>query len=172
MDTLDAALGWIARAMKLIAAVLLFSLSIFILIEVLARAVNVPITGLKEIVANSIVLIAFFQLPYTVRIGGMLRAEVIESLVGPKTSDALLRIAYLLGAILFGLVAYAGWEPMIRAWATGEYEGEGGLRVVTYPVRIAIVFCSALGALNFLLLVFRRSPVLDEEPVAAQLTHV
>lgn len=158
MDILDRVLDLIARTMKIVAAVLLFMLSIFILVEVLARSVNIPITGLKEIVANSIVIIAFLQLPYTIRIGGMLRAEVMESLIGPRSAEFILRIAYVLGALLFGLVAYAGWTPMLRAWASGEYEGEGGFRVVTYPVRIIIVLGGALGALNFLMLALRGAP--------------
>jgi TRAP-type C4-dicarboxylate transport system permease small subunit len=161
MDILDRVLDLIAKTMKIIAAVLLFMLSIFILVEVLARAVNIPITGLKEIVANSIVIIAFLQLPYTIRIGGMLRAGVIESLIGPRSAEVILRLAYVLGAVLFGLVAYAGWTPMLRAWASGEYEGEGGFRVVTYPVRIIIVLGGVLGALNFLMLAIRGAPPLE-----------
>ncbi|MHB2168758.1 TRAP transporter small permease subunit [Alsobacter sp. R-9] len=152
MRMLDGVLDWIARTMKLVAAVWLFMLSIFILVEVLARLANISMAGLKEVIANSIVVIAFLQLPYTVRIGGMLRAEIIDDFVPATVAIFLRRLAFVLGALLFAAVAYAGWTPMMRAWATGEYEGEGGFRVVTYPVRTAIVVCSALGALNFLML--------------------
>lgn len=166
MKTIDAILGWIARAMKIIAALWLFSLSLFILIEVVARnLLNIPIIGLKEIIANSIVIIAFLQLPYTVRIRAMLRADLIDNFVGPKAAGYLERFAFLLGALLFATVAYAGWGPMVRAWASLEYEGEGGLRVPTYPVRTIIVLCGALGAVNFLLLAL-RGPNFEEEAKA------
>jgi hypothetical protein len=52
---------------------------------------------------------------------------------------------------------------MLRAWESLEYEGEGGLRVPTYPVRTIIVFCGALGALNFLALAI-LGPRDDGEP--------
>jgi len=158
-------MGRIARTLKLIAAVWLFALSIFILTEVIARLINVNVAGLKEVIANSIVVIAFLQLPYTVRIAGMLRAEVIDELVSHKTALTLKKLGYFLSAILFAAVAYAGWAPMLRAWASGEYEGEGGFRVVTYPVRTVIVFCSALGAINFLLLALGLSK--EENTTAA-----
>lgn len=162
MDSVNGALGVVAKGMKLIAAIWIMLLSIFILIEVVARGVfNIPIIGLKEVVANSIVIIAFLQLPYTVRIGGMLRAEVLDSVLPGSVTRLLTRLAFLLGACLFAAVAYAGWGPMLRAWASGEYEGEGGFRVPTYPVRTVIVFGSALGAINFLIIALR--PDLLEE---------
>lgn len=156
MQMIDKILGWIAQTMKLIAALWLFSLSLFILVEVVARNIlNIPIIGLKEIVANSIVIIAFLQLPYTVRIRAMLRADMINNFMSARGADYLERFAFLLGAVLFAAVAYAGWGPMMRAWASLEYEGEGGFRVPVYPVRTIIVLCGALGALNFLLLALR-----------------
>ncbi len=169
MSQLDHILDRIAQAMKLIAAVWLFLLSVFILIEVVARGVlNIPIIGLKEIVANSIVIIAFLQLPYTVRIRGMLRADLIDNLLGPNLAGYFERAAFLLGAILFAAVAYSGWTPMLRAWASLEYEGEGGMRVPTYPVRTIIVLGGALGAVNFLMLALRgpRPDEAAEPPVA------
>lgn len=168
MQKIDSIMETIARAMKLVAALWIFSLSLFILVEVLARGVfNIPIVGLKEIIANSIVIIAFLQLPYTVRIRAMLRADIIDNIVGPKAAGYMERFSFLLGAILFATVAYAGWEPMLRAWASLEYEGEGGMRVPTYPVRTVIVICGALGAVNFLLLAL-RGPNPDEEARAGE----
>jgi TRAP-type C4-dicarboxylate transport system permease small subunit len=169
MVWVDMFLDRIARGMKLVAAVWLFALSIFILIEVVARGVlDIPIVGLKEVVANSIVIIAFLQLPYTVRIRAMLRADIIDGVVGERAAGYMQRVAFLLGAILFAAVAYAGWEPMLRAWATLEYEGEGGFRVPTYPVRTMIVIGGALGAVNFLLLAIRGVP---DDAVPASSMH-
>lgn len=163
MHKIDSIMDVVARGMKLVAALWLFSLSLFILTEVVARGIlNIPIVGLKEIIANSIVIIAFLQLPYTVRIRAMLRADIIDNIVGPKAAGYMERGSFLLGAFLFGAVAYAGWEPMLRAWESLEYEGEGGFRVPTYPVRTVIVFCGALGAVNFLLLAL-RGPRADGE---------
>jgi TRAP-type C4-dicarboxylate transport system permease small subunit len=164
MKAIDVILDWTARALKLVAAVWLFSLSLFILIEVLARNIfNIPIIGLKEIVANSIVIIAFLQLPYTVRIRAMLRADLIDKVIGERASGYMERFSFLLGALLFGAVTYAGWTPMMRAWASLEFEGEGGFRVPVYPFRTVIVFCGALGTINFLMLAL-RGPVEQPQP--------
>lgn len=153
---IDSASDKVSRALKLVAAVWLFSLSLMILADVLARGLfDRPILGIKEMVANSIVIIAFLQLPYTVRIGGMLRAEIIDAWLSRRARTAIMIIAYLLGALLFLLIAVASWEPMLRAWASGEYEGEGGFSVPTYPVRTIIVIGSALAAINYILSALR-----------------
>lgn len=156
MHALETSLDWLSRGLKLIAAVWIFLLSLLILTDVLARGVfNQPILGIKELVANSIVMIAFLQLPYTVLLGGMLRAEIIDIWLSPFQRRILLTITFLLGGLLFLLVAIAGWEPMLRSWASGEYEGEGGFRVPTYPVRTAIVVCGGLAAINYLLIAIK-----------------
>lgn len=159
MNSIDLAAKLISRTMKLLAAIALFMLSLFILADVLARGLlGTPLAGVKEMIANSIVLIAFLQLPYTIRIGGMLRAEILDENLPPVLLITLKRLSYLLGALLFALIAYSSFQPMLGALASGEYEGEG-FRVPTSPVRVVIVFGAALGALNFLLLAIRGETV-------------
>lgn len=156
LDAVDLALAHISRTIKIVAALWLFSLSLFILADVVSRGLlNVPLIGLKEVIANSIAIIAFLQLPYTVRIGGMLRVEILDTKLPPHAVEGLKRLSWVLGGLLFATVAYAGFDPMIRSWVSGEYEGEGGFRVPSYPVRAIIVFGSALGAANFFMLAVR-----------------
>lgn len=156
LDAVDLALAHISRTIKIVAALGLFSLSLFILADVVSRGLlSVPLIGLKEMIANSIAIIAFLQLPYTVRIGGMLRVEILDTKLPPHVHEVLKRLIWVLGGLLFAIVAYAGFDPMIRSWVSGEYEGEGGFRVPSYPVRATIVFGSALGAANFFMLALR-----------------
>lgn len=169
MNLIDTVSDRLSKGLKLIAAVWIFLLSLLILLDVLARgAFDQPILGIKELVANSIVMIAFMQLPYTVRIGGLLRAEIVDQIMTKRQRKFLLALAYILGALLFFFVTYACWNPMLRSWASGEYEGEGGFRVPTYPVRTAIVVCSMIATINFLLaayaaIVHDRLPSGDEK---------
>jgi TRAP-type C4-dicarboxylate transport system permease small subunit len=152
MEILDIILGKISQALKVFAAVWMFCLALLILIDVLARGVfNVPLLGIPELIANSVVSIAFLQLPYTVRIRAMLRAEVIGSVLGETSQRVLLVIGLLTGAVFFAMIFWAGWTPMEQSWITAEYEGEGGLRVPVYPVRTIVVFCSLLAAINYVL---------------------
>lgn len=158
--------------LKYIAAALMFSLALMILTDVTARGIfNRPVLGIAELVASSVVIVAFLQLSYSIRFNSMLRAEVMDTIAGPRLKSTLTIFGFLLGAVFFAFIVYASWTPMIRAWVTSEYAAEGGLRVPTYPIRATIVFCSALAALNYVLhavremLYFGRGipPVTDED---------
>ena len=152
MEMLDTVIGKISQTFKIIAAVWMFFLSIMILVDVLARGViSAPILGVPELIANSVVAIAFLQLPYTVRVRAMLRAEVVARIFRKNGQRTLMVFGLLTGAAFFALIAWAGWTPMVQSLLTGEYEGEGGLRVPVYPVRTLVVICSFLAAINYVL---------------------
>ena len=51
--------------------------------------------------------------------------------------------------ILFVLLCYSSWHLTMQAWEVLEYEGEGALRVPTYPVRTIILFCSGLMVIQY-----------------------
>lgn len=157
MGLLDRISEKISQALMVIAAAWMFGIALLILVDVVARgALDVPVLGIPELIANSIVAIAFLQLAYTVRIRAMLRAEVIDGLVGPSARRTLLILGLLLGAAFFAMIAWAGWIPMLESWASAEYEGEGGMRVPVYPVRTLVVFCSFLAAVNYTLAAYHE----------------
>jgi hypothetical protein len=59
---------------------------------------------------------------------------------------------------------------MISAWVTSEFEGHASFRVPTFPVRLAIVVCSILGVINYLVLAGRAGIALmtgNEAPLQA-----
>lgn len=119
-------------------------LACIICVDVIGRAFfNHPLLGTAEIVKNSVVAITFLQVPLAIMIGAMLRTTIILDSVGPKIRSAIEILACLLGVIFFVALAVGSFEPLIDAWKIGEYEGEGALRVPTYPVR-AIVFAMAI----------------------------
>jgi len=112
--------------------------------DVIGRAVfNYPLLGTAEIVKNSVVAITFLQVPLAIMVGAMLRTTIILDSVGPKIKSGIEVLACLLGVIFFIALAVGSFDPLIEAWKIGEYEGEGALRVPTYPVR-AIVFLMAI----------------------------
>lgn len=153
---LDRLAGIVSEVLKYLAAAILVAIALLIAADVVARTViNQPLIGIAEIVANGVVLIAFLQLGYTVRVDGMLRSEAIESLLGGWPRRLLRVVGYLLGALLFGLIAWASWDGMITSIATREFEGHASFKVPTYPVRTAIVVFSMLAVLNYLLMVAR-----------------
>ncbi len=138
------------RYLHMVAAVWLFSLAFLILADVLCRGLfNSPIQGTAELVSNSIVAIAFLQLSHSIRMRGMLRAEFLDAYLPAWLMRSFSMVGYLLGIALFLALAYASWEPMMMAIEINEYQGDGALRVPTYPVRIIIVFTSLLSAVGY-----------------------
>lgn len=154
----------VSQALKYLAAALLLVVAVLIAIDVGMRFfLNRPIIGIAEIVANGIVVIAFLQLSYAIRIGGMLRSELLINALGPRGKIALEAITGLLGITLFLLIAWSSWDPMMRAIASHEFEGHASFQVPTWPLKSIIVVCSILGAFNYLLLLL-KSLVLGEVP--------
>jgi hypothetical protein len=48
-------------------------------------------------------------------------------------------------------------EPTLHAWSTGEYEGEGALRVPVWPARVIVLAGSILVVATYLLLAVRSA---------------
>ena len=52
--------------------------------------------------------------------------------------------AYVVGLIVFALLAYSSFGEFTKAYAAGSFEGEGALRVPTWPARLTIFLASVL----------------------------
>ena len=149
---LDRWSDWIAKALLAFAATLAFLLSFLVVADVVGRAVfSSPVKGTPEIVSMSIVIICFLQASYAIRSGGMLHVDVIPALLPPRLREALAALGCLLGVAFFGVVLYGGLEPFGHAWSANEYEGEGALRVPTWPARLAVLLGAGLAALDYAL---------------------
>lgn len=156
----------LTKTLMIIGALWAFTLCFFILAEIIARAMNMPISGTKEIVANSVVIIVFMQLGFAVRSGSMLRADfLVRTLPGP-VQKVLLVMACILGAALFFLMMKAAITPAMRSFANWEFDGEGALRVPVWPARFMIIFGAGLAGVNYVILCLveifdLRVPALD-----------
>jgi TRAP-type C4-dicarboxylate transport system permease small subunit len=139
-----------AKALLASAATLALFLSFLVVADVVGRAVfGAPVKGTPEIVSMSIVVICFLQASYAIRSGGMLRVDTFEMLLPPRGREVLLAVGCLLGIAFFGVIVYGGLDPLAHAWNSDEYEGEGALRVPTWPARFIVIAGSALAALNY-----------------------
>jgi len=157
VDTLDGIVSRINRILHMLAAGWLIVLALVILADVLGRGLfSLPLQGTPELVANSVVMIAFLQVCYSIRLGGMLKAEIINTVVSAGVASWLRVAGYVLGVALFTTLAYASWEPMLFSWEIGEFHGEGAMRVPAYPVRTVLVIIGALAAVNYALLAWRE----------------
>jgi TRAP-type C4-dicarboxylate transport system permease small subunit len=143
---------WVAKALLAFAASLAFLLSFLVVADVVGRTVfSSPVKGTPEIVSMSIVIICFLQASYAIRSGGMLHVDVIPAMLPPRLREALAALGCLLGLAFFAVVLYGGLDPLSHSWNSNEYEGEGALRIPTWPARFAVLLGAGLAALDYAL---------------------
>ena len=137
----------ITRAIHLFSAFWTLALAFLIFGDVVGRgALNQPIPGTKEIIQNSVVAVTFLQLPLAIYSGSMLRTSIFADAVPPFARKLLRTFGAVLGLIFFIGLIWSTWPSFWDAYRIGEYEGEGALRVPTWPVRGTVLVMSAFGA--------------------------
>lgn len=144
----------VARIIHLISAFWILGLALLIVADVSGRQIlSQPIPGTKEMIQNSVVSITFLQLPLAVYTGSMLRTTIFADAM-PELLKRLLRtMAGLLGVAFFVGLAVSTWEPFWDAYRIGEYEGEGALRVPTWPVRGSVLVLASFSALAYAMMI-------------------
>lgn len=142
----------ITKALMVLAAFWAFVLCFITLADIIFRALNYPLQGTKEIIANSVVIIVFLQIGFAVRSRSMLGADFLINIFGPNTRRYLAVFSFLLGALFFAILFKGAIGPALRSFANGEFDGEGALRVPVWPTRFTILIGSGLAVINYLAL--------------------
>ena len=126
----------LSKFLMIAAATWAFALSLLVMANIIGRSVfDSPIYGTAEIVAASIVIIVYLQAGYAIRSRSMLKADFLVNRLPDMVQRVLLAIGYLLGAAFFVMIITGGWEESILSYVEGEFEGEGALRVPSWPAR-------------------------------------
>ncbi len=141
----------LSKLLMVIAAAWAFGLTFLILLNIIDRAL---FDGVAEIVTASIVIIVFLQAGYAIRSRSMLRADFLVKRFPDAIQRGLLAFGYILGAIFFVMIIEGGFEESVRSFKDMNYEGEGALRVYTWPARWAVMFGSLIALLNYLVLAY------------------
>lgn len=140
-----------AGSLVIAAVMLLMCADVF-----MRNAFNQPIDGVAEMVAASIIIIVFLQLPSTLRHGRMSRADLFLDpflLSHPRTALRLRALFSMVGIFACGLIAYATWPIAVRSWTNSEFLGiEGVFTFPTWPMRFVVVLGAGLAALQYALL--------------------
>ncbi len=143
---------WLTRTLLILAALLAFLLCFLVVADVTGRVVfNSPVKGTPEIVSFSIVIICYLQAGFAIRSGGMLHVDTFVKRLPPGGQSLLDALGALVGMAFFILICYGSLDGALHAWTSGEYEGEGALRVPVWPARFVIILGTALAALSYLL---------------------
>lgn len=140
----------LAQTLHIASAFWTLALAVLIFLDVSGRSwLSAPIPGTKEIIQNSVVSITFLQLPLAIYSGSMLRTPIFVDAVPPFAQKLLRTLCSLLGLALFLGLLWSTWPAFADAYRIGEYEGEGALRVATWPVRGVVLVMSAFGAFAY-----------------------
>jgi TRAP-type C4-dicarboxylate transport system permease small subunit len=164
----------LSKVMMILAAVWALGLSVLIVADIVANnVVGRAIPGVRELVISSIVMIVYLTLGYAIRSHSMLRSDTLLLAMPITLQRILLGIGYALGAAFFFMVMRGTIDPTVYAWNTGEFWGEGALRVPVWPTRLVVLFGSALAVLNYvvaaLIEVFGLED--DQPPAVAAQAH-
>ncbi len=145
----------LAEFIHVISAFWVLIIALIIFVDVIGRAFfDKPLLGTVEILKNSIVAITFLQLPLAIYSETMLQTTIFYDMVRKRLRKFMRTLSSVLGFLFFALLVYSSWEPFLEAFSIGEYEGEGALRVPTYPVRFLIVLTSVFAAFVYLYLIY------------------
>lgn len=99
----------------------------------------------------SIVIICFLLAGYSVQSGGMIYTDVVSGMFGLRGLAFAQLMSAVLGIVFFGIIVWGSYEPTLHAIASGEYEGEGALRVPVWPARLIVVIGAVLVVASYAL---------------------
>ncbi|MCX7141510.1 MAG: TRAP transporter small permease [Proteobacteria bacterium] len=140
-------------ALNIIGAVWVLLIMALITVDVVGRAFfNSPLFGVPEIVKISVVGLVWCQMAHTLKIGAHLRSTILVDRMSPAVRRAMEIVTCLMGAVMFALIVYSGWDTMAEAWRIGEFEGEEPVRVPTAPIRTLVLLGAALTSIQFLIM--------------------
>jgi len=141
----------VARLIHILSSVWVFILAVVILVDVFGRVLFLaPLPGTKEILQNSVIMVTFLQIPLAIYSGSMLRTTLLTDALPPFAKRIFRTLTYTLGFFLFAAIAFAAVPEALEAMRLNEYEGEGSLRIYTWPIRFLMVATSAFAAFAYL----------------------
>jgi TRAP-type C4-dicarboxylate transport system permease small subunit len=153
-------LGYIIDGLNAVGSLIIAAIMLLMCADVLLRnLINRPIDGVAELVATSIIIIVFLQLPAVLRHGRMARADLfIDPFIqrSPKAGKRLRALFSLAGVVACAVIAYSTLPLLQRAWTESEYLGiEGIFTFPTWPMRVVVVLGAVLACLQYLLLAWQ-----------------
>ena len=149
---IDALNARIVRLLLAAAAIIIFLLGFLVCADIFGRAIfNSPVKGTPEIVSMSIVIICFLLAGYSVQSNSMISTDVFSGMFGVRGIAFAQLLSAAFGLLFFGIIVWGSYEPLLHAVNTGEYEGEGALRVPVWPTRLIVVVGSALVVVSYIL---------------------
>lgn len=152
-DVMGRASKWLSaleRWMALVGAGLIIFLMLIVMVEITLRYVfNIGFEGVLEGSQLLLVMLVFLGLSYSLATGGQIRVEIVLRRVRPRIASALNVLAYTLGVLVCGLIAWTSGEFAQLAWKHQIYEG-GLIQFPLWPSMIWVPIGTAVMGIRFL----------------------
>lgn len=147
----------LTQTLNAIGTLWIVALMLLINADVLGRELlDMPVRGVTELVALSIVGIVFLQLGDTLAVGRMTRADILLDRLKrttPWLAAALQALFHLVGALLMGVILWAAWAPLVESIRIQEYVGAvGDFMAPVWPVRVIMLLGISVTLVTFVLL--------------------
>lgn len=131
------------------AAVAVFAVMALGVAEIVARGVfNAPIAGHVDIVVILMPFIVFLGISRCLRGDGHIRMTLVIAMLPGRLRALLESLGCALGAFTSAALAYGAYQNFERAWAFNDNTPD--LKLLTWPVKLAVAVCLALLAIRFL----------------------
>ena len=150
------------QGLNVVGSSLILGLVLLVGSDVVGRNLfGVPVPGVPELVALTIVGIVFLQIPQCLRQGRMSRTEAMDMFLAarfPALRPVLHTVFDLISIGLVGLIVLATWPMLVKSIARHEYIGAvGNFTAPTWPIRLAILVGGSFLILQFAARIWRRS---------------
>jgi len=169
--------GRIVDVLNALGSVVIGLVMLLMVADVLLRNLaNRAIDGVAELVATSIIVLVFLQLPATLRHGRMSRADLfIDPFVArrPRAGLRLRAIFSAAGVFACAVIAYATWPMLEKAWSGDEFLGvEGVFTFPIWPMRLVVLVGGVLATVQYALLAAQDWSESSRSAKAAGVTDV
>ncbi len=156
-----AVLGTVAAALSAVGTAAIGALMLLIVADVIGRNfLDMPITGVSEIAARSVVAIVFLQVPAAIMQKRLTRADFLVRRIeasSPKAVALIETVFCIVGAIVFALILWASWSKFTGSWGSSEFFGVQGVWTIpTWPFRGITVLGAAVAVLAALYRAFEE----------------
>lgn len=143
-SAIDKAVSKVTIGFAVIGATLIGVLALLVVADVVGRNFGSPVTGIVELASQTVVISAFLTIPFVMRKGSHIRATVLVSRLPEIWRRGFEVLAFGIGVVVFALLAYSSWGNFLTDYLAASYEGEGALRIPTWPARLTIFLASML----------------------------
>ena len=137
LATIDRHVGRVEDAATLVAAVTIFILMFFVVVEVLGRKLfNHPIPGAIDWVEVYMAVFAFLPAAYAQRLGVHVRMELVISKMRGRFLWACECFAVVIGVIYCLIIIDKSWEHFLRAFVDGDSTID--VQLQTWPGKLVV----------------------------------